>query len=93
MRRADRLFEIIQLLRTRRITTAQWLARRLEISERTVYRDIQDLMLSGVPIEGETGVGYVLKSSFDLPPLMFNKQEISALTLGARLVKSLPTLS
>jgi len=60
----------------------------LEVSERTVYRDIQDLMVSGVPIEGEAGIGYVLKKSFDLPPLMFNREEIAALTLGARIVKS-----
>jgi predicted DNA-binding transcriptional regulator YafY len=88
MRRADRLFQIIQLLRNRRVTTARWLADVLEVSERTVYRDIQDLMVSGVPIEGEAGIGYVLKKGFDLPPLMFNREEIAALTLGARIVKS-----
>jgi len=88
MRRADRLFQIIQLLRNRRVTTAKWLAEELEISERTVYRDIQDLMISGVPIEGEAGVGYRLKRGFDLPPLMFTKEEITALTLGARIVNS-----
>ena len=58
MRRADRLFQIIQLLRRRRtVTTAAQLASRLEVSERTVYRDIRDLMLAGTPIEGEAGVG------------------------------------
>lgn len=88
MRRADRLFQIIQYLRSRRITTAQWLAERLEVSERTVYRDINDLMLSGVPVEGEAGVGYVLRKGFDLPPLMFTTEELTALTLGARIVKS-----
>jgi predicted DNA-binding transcriptional regulator YafY len=88
MRRADRLFQIIQLLRNRQVTTARWLADALEISERTVYRDIQDLMVSGVPIEGEAGIGYVLRKGFDLPPLMFNREEIAALTLGARIVKS-----
>lgn len=88
MRRADRLFQIIQLLRNRRVTTARWLADVLEVSERTVYRDVQDLIVSGVPIEGEAGIGYVLKKGFDLPPLMFNREEIAALTLGARLVKS-----
>jgi len=88
MRRADRLFQIIQFLRTRRVTTAFWLAERLEVSERTIYRDIKDLMLSGVNIEGEAGVGYVVRRGFDLPPLMFSKEEISALTLGARLVES-----
>ncbi|MCF6282448.1 MAG: YafY family transcriptional regulator [Candidatus Polarisedimenticolaceae bacterium] len=88
MRRADRLFQIIQLLRCRRITTAAWLAEELEVSERTIYRDIQDLILSGVPIEGEAGVGYLLRKSFDLPPLMFTLDEISALALGAGIVKS-----
>lgn len=88
MRRADRLFQIIQFLRTRRVTTAAWLAERLEVSERTVYRDIKDLIISGVNIEGEAGVGYVVRRGFDLPPLMFNKEEISALALGASIVES-----
>ena len=89
MRRGDRLFEIIQILRTRRgATTAQHLADELEVSERTVYRDIQDLMASGVPIEGEAGVGYVLRRGFDLPPLMFTHDEIAALVAGARWVQS-----
>jgi len=88
VRRADRLFQIIQFLRTRRVTTAQWLAERLEVSERTIYRDIKDLILSGVNIEGEAGIGYVVRKGFDLPPLMFSKEEITALTLGARLVES-----
>ncbi len=88
MRRADRLFQIIQFLRTRRVTTAQWLAERLEVSERTIYRDIKDLIVSGVNIEGEAGVGYVVRRGFDLPPLMFSKEEISALSLGARIVQS-----
>ncbi len=87
MRRADRLFQIIQFLRTRRVTTALWLAERLEVSERTIYRDIKDLVLSGVNIEGEAGIGYVVRRGFDLPPLMFNKDEISALALGARIVE------
>jgi len=88
VRRADRLFQIIQFLRTRRVTTAQWLADRLEVSERTIYRDIKDLILSGVNIEGEAGIGYVVRKGFDLPPLMFSEDEITALTLGARLVES-----
>ena len=73
MRRADRLFEIIQILRRRNLTRAQDLAEKLEVSERTIYRDIRDLITSGVPIEGEAGVGYVLRSGFDLPPLMFTE--------------------
>lgn len=87
MRRADRLFQLVQLLRRRRTVTAAELARGLEVSERTVYRDVQDLSLSGVPIEGEAGVGYRLKPGFDLPPLMFTAEELQALRLGARIVE------
>ena len=89
MRRADRLFQIVQILRSRRtVTTARHLAERLEVTERTIYRDMQDLMLSGVPIMGEAGVGYALPHDFDLPPLMFTDDELTAITLGARLVES-----
>lgn len=88
MRRADRLFEIIQLLRRKPTVRARELAEALEVSDRTIYRDIQDLIASGVPIQGEAGVGYVLKAGFDLPPLMFKEQEIEALVLGARIVES-----
>ncbi len=86
MRRADRLFQIIQLLRRRRVVTAAELAAQLEVSERTIYRDVRDLCLSGTPIEGEAGVGYRLRAGYDLPPLMFNQEEIEALVLGARIV-------
>ncbi len=88
MRRADRLFEIIQIIRRRKLTRAADLAGELEVSERTIYRDIQDLMTSGVPIEGEAGVGYILHDGFDMPPLMFKETEIEALVLGARIVES-----
>jgi predicted DNA-binding transcriptional regulator YafY len=88
MRRADRLFQIIQLLRRKRVLTAASLADELEVSERTVYRDIRDLVSSGVPIEGEAGVGYMLRRGFDLPPLMFSEVEIEAMVLGARVVTS-----
>jgi predicted DNA-binding transcriptional regulator YafY len=90
VRRADRLFQIVQHLRRKRrgATTAKSLAEALEVSERTIYRDVQDLLASGVPIQGEAGVGYALPASFDLPPLMFNEDEIEALVLGARVVKS-----
>jgi predicted DNA-binding transcriptional regulator YafY len=88
MRRADRLFQLVQLLRRRRLTTAAQLAETLEVSERTVYRDIRDLTLSGVPIRGEAGVGYALSSGFDLPPLMFTEEEVEALVLGARVVQA-----
>ena len=85
MRRADRLFRIVDLLRRRRIVTARWLAGELEVSVRTIYRDIRDLSASGVPIEGEPGVGYLLRD-FDLPPLTFSRDEVEALVLGARSV-------
>ena len=88
MRRADRLFEIIQLMRRQRLVRARDLADKLEVSERTIYRDVRDLMASRVPIEGEAGVGYALRSGFDLPPLMFDEHEIEALVLGARIVES-----
>ncbi|KAB2919944.1 MAG: YafY family transcriptional regulator [Hyphomicrobiaceae bacterium] len=88
MRRADRLFEIIQFMRRKDLVRARDLSEALEVSERTIYRDIQDLITNGVPIEGEAGVGYVLKAGFDLPPLMFSEQEIEALVLGARIVES-----
>jgi len=87
MRRADRLFDIIQILRRKKLVRAQDLAEKLEVSERTIYRDISDLMASGVPIEGEAGVGYILRG-YDLPPIMFNEQEIEALVLGVRIVES-----
>jgi predicted DNA-binding transcriptional regulator YafY len=87
MRRADRLFRIVQLLRRRRtVVTAAQIAGKLEISERTVYRDIRDLIQAGTPIDGEAGVGYRLQPGYDLPPLMFDREEIQALVLGARIV-------
>jgi predicted DNA-binding transcriptional regulator YafY len=86
MRRADRLFRIVQFLRAGRLQTARGLAGKLQVSERTIYRDVQDLQLSGVPIEGEAGVGYTLRRDYDLPPLMFDAREITALVLGSRMV-------
>jgi predicted DNA-binding transcriptional regulator YafY len=88
MRRADRLFRIVQLLRSGRLLTAHRLAEKLEVSPRTVYRDVRDLQISGMPITGEAGVGYTLRRDFDLPPLMFNRSELTALVLGARLVRA-----
>jgi len=88
MRRADRLFQLVQLIRGRRLTTAAFLAQRLEVSERTVYRDVADLQHQGVPIEGEAGVGYRLGAGFELPPLMFTREEASALVAAARLAQS-----
>jgi len=88
VRKADRLFEIIQILRRRRVVKARELAERLEVSERTIYRDVQALIASRVPIDGEAGVGYSLRKGYDLPPLMFRAEEIEALVFGARIVKS-----
>ncbi len=88
MRRADRLFQIVQYLRGGRLLTARILAERLEVSERTIYRDIADLIGSGVPIEGEAGVGYLMRAGYDLPPLMFSRDEIVALVAGARMVRA-----
>jgi predicted DNA-binding transcriptional regulator YafY len=86
VRRADRLFAIVQLLRGGRPVTAQRLADRLEVSERTIYRDVVELTLGGVPVSGEPGRGYTLPRSFEIPPLMFERHEIEALVLGARMV-------
>lgn len=88
MRRADRLFQIVQYLRGGRLLTARVLADRLEVSERTIYRDIADLVGSGVPIDGAAGIGYLMRSGYDLPPLMFSRGEIAALVAGARMVRS-----
>ncbi len=88
MRRADRLFQIVQFLRSGRLLTAAKLAERLEVSERTIYRDIADLQSTGVPIDGAAGIGYIMRHGFDLPPLMFTRDEIVALVAGIRMVKS-----
>ncbi len=88
MRRADRLFRIVQMLRAGRLKTARSLAERLEVSERTIYRDVRDLQVAGQPIEGEPGVGYTLRRDFDLPPLLFTAQELTALVFGARLARA-----
>lgn len=89
MRRADRLFLIIHALRgRRRALQARSLADTLGVSLRTVYRDVADLQRSGVPIEGEAGVGYVLRQGADIPPLMFNAAELEALVVGTRFVRA-----
>ncbi|MGO1073497.1 helix-turn-helix transcriptional regulator [Lysobacter sp. CA199] len=89
MRRADRLFLLIHALRGRRqAITAQQLAHTLEVSLRTIYRDVADLQRSGVPIEGEAGVGYLLRKGADIPPLMFNPDELEALVVGSRFVRA-----
>ena len=88
MRRADRLFRLVELLRSRHSATGAWLAAQLQVSLRTLYRDIQDLSLSGVPIEGEAGVGYRLRYRLDVPPLLFDAEELEALLIGTRMVQA-----
>ena len=90
MRRADRLFDIIQTLRAAsQPLTAAALAAKLEVTVRTIYRDIAALQARRVPIEGAAGIGYVLRRGFDLPPLMFTSDEIDAIAVGARHVRRL----
>ncbi len=87
MRRVERLFQIIQILRgARKPITAQKLADELETSLRTIYRDIDELMAQYVPIRGEAGIGYVLEGGYDMPPLMLTPNEIEAAVLGAQWV-------
>ena len=96
MRRADRLFQIIQVLRgVSRPVTAGQLAAELEVTPRTIYRDIADLIGRRVPIRGEAGVGYVLDRGYDMPPLMLTPNEIEAAVLGAQWVidRGDPTLA
>jgi predicted DNA-binding transcriptional regulator YafY len=90
MRKADRLFQIIQILRRshRPVTSAQ-LADELEVSQRTIYRDLAHLISQRVPIEGEAGFGYLLDSRFDMPPLMLTPEEIEAVLLGVQMVGKL----
>lgn len=88
MRRADRLFQIVQHLRARRLTTAAELADLLSVSERTIYRDIRDLSLSSIPIQGEAGVGYRLDRSFELTALMFTPDEVEAVVVGLRMAQA-----
>ena len=87
MRRADRLFQLVQLIRGRRLSTAAYLAERLAVTSRTIYRDVADLQHQGVPIEGEAGVGYRLGAGFDLPPLMFTQIEAKALVAAVRIAQ------
>src|ERR1700678_3408100 len=82
MRRADRLFQIVQHLRARRLTTPA------ELAERTIYRDIRDLSLSSIPVQGEAGVGYRLDRSFELTALMFTPDEVEAVVVGLRMAQA-----
>ena len=88
MHRADRLFQLVQLLRGRRRSTAAFLAERMQVSMRTIYRDVADLQAQGVPIEGEAGIGYRLGAGFDLPPMMFSKDEARSLGASVRLAQA-----
>ena len=88
MRPADRLFQIVLMLGRGRVLTAKALAERLEVSERTIYRDVQDLANSGVPVEGEAGIGYCLRGGYQIPPMMFDEQELQALVFGADVAKA-----
>jgi predicted DNA-binding transcriptional regulator YafY len=88
MRKGERLFQLLNILRSRRgVVTSQEIAEQLRVSQRTVYRDIQALSLSNVPIESEAGVGYRLRPGFNLPPLMFAEDELEALMLGVKMVQ------
>ena len=89
MRRADRLIQIVHYLRRmRRAVTAHQIADHFEVCQRTVYRDIQDLMNSGVPIVGEAGVGYLIDKKYHLPPVMFDFDELEAIALGIKMVQT-----
>lgn len=89
MRRADRLFQVIQILRRSSLpVTAAALAAELEVSTRTVYRDVADLMGQRVPIEGTAGLGYLLAAEYDMPPLMLTPDELEAVVLGAQWVSA-----
>jgi predicted DNA-binding transcriptional regulator YafY len=86
MRRTDRLFDLIQILRDGRLHRASEMADRLEVSVRTIWRDMAALMASGLPVEGERGVGYILRAPITLPPMILTGTELEALRLGVRLV-------
>lgn len=95
MRRAERLFRLVGELRSRGVSRAEDLAAYFEISARTVYRDIAHLQASGLPIEGEAGVGYILRPGFDLPPMTFTFEQLDALAVGLSFVEAAgdPSLS
>ncbi len=87
MSRSIRMFEIIQLLRgAGKALTAQAIGEELEVTKRTIYRDIATLQTTGVPIEGEAGIGYIMRPGYDLPPLMFTAEEVEAIAIGLALI-------
>jgi predicted DNA-binding transcriptional regulator YafY len=88
MSRSNRMFQVIQALRSaRKPLTAQALAERLEVTRRTIYRDVAALQAMRIPIEGEAGIGYVMRRGFDLPPLMFDADEVEAIVVGLALLQ------
>lgn len=89
MTKAERLFELTLLLRSRRTAiTAEAIAELMQVSQRTVYRDIQSLIMAGVPVTGEPGVGYLIRPGNHLPPLLFTPEELQALIVGSRMVQA-----
>lgn len=86
MRRTDRLYDMIQILRDGRLHRANDLARSLQVSVRTIWRDMATLIASGMPIEGERGVGYILRAPLTLPPMMISASELQALRAGLHLI-------
>ena len=86
MRRAERLFRLVNEMRSRDVCTAQDLAQALEVSLSTIYRDVAHLRGSGLPIEGEAGVGYIQRPGFDLPAMTFTHDQIDALAVGLAFV-------
>lgn len=86
MRRADRLFRIVEYLRRKSVVTAAELAEWLEVSQRTIYRDMDDLSAGGLPLRAEAGMGYALQKGYDLPPLMFRTDELEALEMASRML-------
>lgn len=88
MRRADRLFQIVLMMGRGRVVTARQMAEELEVSLRTIYRDIADLVVAGTPIDGAAGVGYRLQPGYQVPPLMFDSEELEALAFGAVMVRT-----
>lgn len=86
MRKADRLFQLVNLIRTHQPITAEQLAERIGVSVRTIYRYIVDISVSGIPVYGESGTGYVMDQDFELPPLTLNQDELAALMLGVEML-------
>jgi predicted DNA-binding transcriptional regulator YafY len=90
MRRTDRLYDLIQIMRDGRLHRAAEMARTLGVSERTIWRDMATLTASGMPLEGERGVGYILRSPITLPPMILSAVELAALRAGLRHVADSP---